>query len=95
MLRMASRNLTLTNSTRLTLIAYVRVLSPLETAGIYVSIMLFQGFALQFNRSISDGFPLDGRNNINGVDAGTGYAAHTLKIPAVTARQEEYVRRDH
>jgi hypothetical protein len=61
--------------------------------GIYVSIMLFQGYSLQFNRNPADGFPLDGRNNINGVDAGSGHAANTLKDSAVTARQEAYVKR--
>jgi hypothetical protein len=61
--------------------------------GIYVSIMLFQGYALQYSRTGSDGFPFDGRNNINGVDAGTGHAAHTLQIPAVTSRQVEYVKK--
>jgi hypothetical protein len=61
--------------------------------GIYVSVMLFQAYALQFNRSQTDGYPLDGRNNINGIDAGTGYDANTLRIPEVTAKQEEYVRK--
>jgi hypothetical protein len=61
--------------------------------GIYVSIMLFQGYSLQFNRNPTDGFPLDGRNNINGVDAGTGRAAHTLQNPAATARQDAYVKK--
>lgn len=61
--------------------------------GIYVSIMLFQGFAIQFNRNEKDGYPLDGRNNINGIDAGTGYASNTLQIPMVTAKQDEYVRK--
>jgi hypothetical protein len=61
--------------------------------GIYVSIMLFQAYALQFDRSDTDGFPLDGSNNINRIDAGTGHAANTLEIPAVTAKQEEYVRK--
>jgi len=61
--------------------------------GIYVSIMLFQGYALQFGRNPTDGFPLDGRNNINGVDAGTGYASHTLRNPAVTVRQDAYVKK--
>jgi hypothetical protein len=61
--------------------------------GIYVSIMLFQAYALQFNRNATDGYPLDGRNNINGIDAAPGYAASTLEIPAVTAKQEEYVRK--
>ena len=61
--------------------------------GIYVSIMLFQGFAIQFDRNEKDGYPLDGRNNINGIDAGTGYASNTLQIPMVTAKQDEYVRK--
>jgi hypothetical protein len=61
--------------------------------GIYVSIMLFQAYALQFNRSDKDGYPLDGRNNINGIDAGEGDDANTYRHPAVTAKQQEYVRR--
>jgi hypothetical protein len=61
--------------------------------GIYVSIMLFQAYAIQFNRNEKDGYPLDGRNNINRIDAGIGYAAHTLEFPAVTAIQEAYVRK--
>jgi hypothetical protein len=68
-----------------------RVIAARER-GIYVSIMLFQAYALQFNRTEGDGYPLDGRNNINGIDAGTGHAASTLEIPAVTATQEAYVR---
>jgi hypothetical protein len=32
--------------------------------GIYLSIMLFQGYGPQFNRNPTDGFPLDGRNAI-------------------------------
>ena len=61
--------------------------------GIYVSIMLFQAYSLQFNRNERDGYPLDGRNNINRVDTGSGHAANTLEFPAVTARQEQYVRK--
>ena len=61
--------------------------------GIYVSVMLFQGYAIQFNRKENDGYPLDGRNNINGIDAGPGYASNTLLIPGVTAKQDEYVRK--
>jgi hypothetical protein len=61
--------------------------------GIYVSIMLFQGFGIQFDRNDKDGYPLDGRNNINDVDAGSGYDSNTLKFPNVTAIQEEYVRK--
>jgi hypothetical protein len=73
-----------------------RVRSRVRAAGdrgIYVSVMLFQAYALQFNRSDADAYPLDGRNNVNGIDAGTGYDANTLRIPAVTAMQEAYVRK--
>jgi hypothetical protein len=62
-------------------------------AGIYVSIMLFQGYGIQFDRNDKDGYPLDGRNNINGIDAGPGHASNTLQFPGVTARQEEYVKK--
>ena len=61
--------------------------------GFYVSIMLFQGWALELARNARDGFPLDGPNNVNGVDAGGGHKSHTLENPAVTARQEAYVRK--
>ena len=61
--------------------------------GIYVAIMLFQGYAWKQNRSNTDGFPYDGRNNINAVDGGPGHAAATLEFPAVTAVQEAYVRK--
>ncbi len=61
--------------------------------GIYVAIMLFQGYAWKHNRSDTDGFPYDGRNNINAVDCGPGFAAATLDHPAVTAVQEAYVRK--
>lgn len=61
--------------------------------GVYVSIMLFQGYAWQFDRTARDGMPYDGRNNINGVDAGHGAAAATLDHPDALAVQEAYVRR--
>jgi hypothetical protein len=61
--------------------------------GIYVSIMLFQGYGIQFDRNDKDGYPLDGRNNVNGIDAGSGYASNTLEFPQVTVKQEEYVRK--
>ena len=75
---------------------FTRVRARVKAAGdrrIYVAVMLFQAYALQFNRNDRDGFPLDGRNNINGLDAGAGNDANTLRLPAVTAKQEEYVRR--
>jgi hypothetical protein len=75
---------------------FARVRTRVKAAGdrgIYVAVMLFQAYALQFNRNDRDGFPLDGRNNINDLNAGAGHGANTLRLPAVTAKQEEYVRR--
>jgi hypothetical protein len=58
--------------------------------GIYVSIMLFEGYGLQFCRLADDGFPFAGANNVNGIDA--PYAtAHTLDNADVTAVQEAFV----
>ena len=66
--------------------------------GIYVSIMLFEGYTLS---NIEDGWfshPFNSNNNINGVDGdfnnnGWGEEIHTLEIPAVTAVQAAYVRK--
>ncbi len=69
-----------------------RVLLAAER-GIYVAVMLFQGFAWQFNRTDVDGFAYDGRNNVNDVDGGPGWGASTLDHPAVIAAQEAYVRK--
>ncbi|HEY0484410.1 MAG TPA: hypothetical protein VGD37_43115 [Kofleriaceae bacterium] len=66
--------------------------SAARDRGIYVSVMLFDGWDLAnaYNPT-SGGFPLGAGNNVNGV-AATGPEAITLAIPAVTARQEAYVR---
>jgi hypothetical protein len=58
--------------------------------GIYVSVMLFDGYGPQFNRSENDGFPFDKVNNINGVSCG-GTESQSLTNPAVTAIQEAYI----
>ncbi|MFQ6130669.1 MAG: DUF4038 domain-containing protein [Armatimonadota bacterium] len=66
--------------------------------GIYVSIMLFEGWGLQF---VPDGWqahPFHPDNNLNGIGAevngeGKGLAIHTLAHPAITALQEAYVRK--
>lgn len=68
--------------------------------GIYVAIMLFQGFSLE-NKGHDDpwrGHPFHRGNNLNGIDGdpqagGNGRATHTLAIAAVTAFQEAYVRK--
>jgi hypothetical protein len=68
--------------------------------GMYVSIMLFQGFSLN-NKGHDDPWPahpFNARNNINGIDgdpnhSGGGLSTHALSIPAITALQEAYIRR--
>jgi hypothetical protein len=65
--------------------------------GIYVSVMLFNGFSIEGKGNVGgdpwQGHPLHPKNNINGIDAGSGKAIHTLANPAVTAHQEAYVRK--
>ncbi|UCD52436.1 MAG: hypothetical protein JSW27_07325, partial [Phycisphaerales bacterium] len=75
--------------------------------GIYVSVMLFQGFSVEQKgtRGVDpnegnawDGHPYNARNNINGIDGdlngdGEGRETHTLGNPAVTRLQEAYVRK--
>ncbi|MFQ6097587.1 MAG: DUF4038 domain-containing protein, partial [Armatimonadota bacterium] len=66
--------------------------------GIYVSIMLFEGWGLQF---VEDGWkahPFHPDNNVNGIGAnfdpnGKGLEVHELADAAVTAVQEAYVRK--
>jgi hypothetical protein len=64
-----------------------------QSRGIFVSIMLFEGWELQFAPGASS-HPFSGSNNINGIDDGGSLTnIHTLQVPAITALQEEYVRR--
>lgn len=66
--------------------------------GIYVSIMLFEGWGLQF---VADGWkahPFNAANNINGIGKdvgadGKGLEIYRLTSPAVTRIQESYVRK--
>ena len=68
--------------------------------GIYVVIMLFQGFSL-VEKGHNDpwkGHPLNAANNINGIDGdpgreGKGLEVRNLAYPAITAFQEAYVRK--
>jgi len=80
---------------------FQRLRGRLESArdrGIYVSIMLFEGWGLQF---VADGWrahPFHPDNNVNGIDGdadgdGMGLEVHELVNPAVTAVQEAYVRK--
>ncbi|MGB9405743.1 MAG: Ig-like domain-containing protein [Candidatus Acidiferrales bacterium] len=70
-----------------------------QAQGIYVSIMLFDGFGLQYDRypsgctqSCQDGYPYDAGNNVNGI-SGEGTTSQTGSISAVTAFQEAYVQK--
>jgi hypothetical protein len=66
--------------------------------GIYVSIMLFEGWAMQFSEGAWEGHPFNPNNNINNIDPdqnkdGKALEIYTLTNPAVTALQEAYIRK--
>jgi len=68
--------------------------------GLYVSVMLFNGWAIRDNGE-GDPWPhhpFHRDNNVNGIDGdpegrGDGAAVHSLAIPAITRLQEAYVAR--
>jgi hypothetical protein len=66
-------------------------------AGIYSSVMLFNGFSIEGKGNVGgdpwQGHPLNPANNINGLDGGGPAGAHTLANRAVTVIQEAYVRK--
>ncbi len=64
---------------------------------IYVSIMLFEGWGLQFSPHAFENHPFHPDNNINGINGdlnndGSAVEIHTLADDAITALQEAYVR---
>jgi hypothetical protein len=66
--------------------------------GIYVSVMLFEGWALQFSEGSWKTHPFHPANNVNGIDGdvnrdGKGLEVHTLGNAEVTALQEAYIRK--
>ena len=69
--------------------------------GIYVSIMLFDGWSIGSKLQTHNpwiGHPMNDRNNINGIDGdingdGQGWETHTLQNSTITAYQEAYVRK--
>ena len=70
-----------------------------QEQGLYVMVMLFQGFSLG-KKGIApwSGHPYNAANNINGIDGdgdgdGTGHAVHTLALPQITELQHAYVRK--
>jgi CubicO group peptidase (beta-lactamase class C family) len=73
-------------------------LAAARARGIYVSVMLFEGWGLQFSPGAWAGHPFNSANNINGIDGdangdGKGVEIHELGRPAVTDIQEAYVRK--
>lgn len=65
--------------------------------GIYVSVMLFEGWGLQFAEGAWLAHPFHPENNINGIGSdpdadGRAVEIHELSDPRVTAVQEAYVR---
>ena len=66
--------------------------------GFYVSVMLFEGWAMQFSENSWKAHPFHPANNINQIDGdvnqdGKGLEVHTLQSAKVTALQEAYVRK--
>lgn len=69
--------------------------------GIYVSVMLFQGWSIEPKLGLGNpwpGHPYHRDNNINGIDGdrdgdGDGGEVHTLADPRILALQERYVRK--
>jgi hypothetical protein len=61
-----------------------------QQRGIYVAVMLFDGFGVELLRRPTDGYPLDQGNNINGISA-PGTTSQELSRPEVTAIQDAYV----
>jgi hypothetical protein len=65
---------------------------------IYVSIMLFEGWGLQFSPDAFKNHPFNPENNINGINGDlntdrSGVEIHTLADENITAIQEEYVKK--
>ena len=77
---------------------FQRRVSAARDRGVYVSIMLFEGWAMQFSTGAWEGHPFHQQNNVNSIDGdqnkdGKGLEIYTLSNPAVTALQDAYVRK--
>lgn len=64
---------------------------------IYVAVMLFEGWGLQFSPGAFENHPFHPANNINGINGdangdGIGTEIHTLVNDTITGLQENYVR---
>ena len=76
---------------------FKRLRTRVETAGkrgIYVSIMLFEGWGMQFMPGAYEAHPLHPKNNVGGIGVGgKGVEVYELRDKAVTAVQEACVRK--
>jgi len=90
--------------TRLNQVYFDRLRARVTAAGregIYVAVMLFNGWSVEgkvSRRDVWSKHPFHSANNVNGIDGDPngdreGVEVQTLKIPAVTAIQEAYVRK--
>ncbi len=66
--------------------------------GIYVSIMLFEGWCLRNRPSLWAGHPMNAANNVNGIDGdpngdGRGLEVQMLQVAAITELQKAYIRK--
>jgi hypothetical protein len=66
--------------------------------GIYVSVMLFEGWGMQHVTNAWKAHPFHPDNHVNGLEGdadgdGRGLEIHTLRVPAVTKVQEAYARK--
>ncbi|TWU30716.1 hypothetical protein Poly41_66210 [Novipirellula artificiosorum] len=69
-----------------------------QQAGVFISIMLFEGYGVQFQGDAWPNHPFNPANNINGIDGdadsdGKAIEIHQLASKTVTRVQEAYVRR--
>ena len=68
-----------------------------RNAGVFMSVMLFEGYGVQFQTDAWPNHPCNPTNNINGIDGdqngdGKGMEIHQDKVKEVTRLQEAYVR---
>lgn len=66
--------------------------------GMYVAVMLFEGWGLQFSPDAYENHPFHPENNVNGIDGdqngdGSGVEIHTLVNDRITSIQKAYVEK--
>lgn len=80
---------------------FARLRSRVQAAGqrgIYVSIMLFEGWSQRTQPSAWSGHPMNAANNINGIDGdpngdGRGLEVEMLQVDAITEIQKAHIRK--